>query len=473
MESYYREYGGRGKDALMQRNLRMCTEEGLFATPWSIIAVPGNVFIAALLVGVLGLSESFYGWLVSLPAWANALQMLLMPMLSRRISARNLTVGFSLLNVLAWAILVATLHKLPVDNPQLLGLSLLGFFLVSSLSMSLAAVGWMSWIQEWIPERIRGKYFGRRNRLMGTVSVSFILFATYAFDQWGETIHAFQILLGICVFLRLLSVYLVTHIYTPWSKPETMLHVGVFERFREVWQHKGFRHYLQFAILLAFGMSMTGAFAPVYMAEYLGFPVGKQTVLLLLASLSSALGMPLWGLLCDRHGSRSVIFTTGVLWMLQNYLWAVLTPQWSVALYGMWLWGGFMSGGVILGGFNIVLKLTPTGLKSSAISLHLACTSLAAAVAPILIGYYLSDPFGWFGDGVVRYRILFLVQPTLVILSLLMLLRVDEPKSADLSSFSGAFRAMRTIMVQSGSLLFANVTLFSRRDKKPAEDGLG
>jgi MFS family permease len=462
MKGIYRQFEGRGRDSLLHRNLRMCTEEGIFATPFVIITVPGNVFIAALLTSVLGIGESLYGWIVSLPAFANALQVFLIPVLARYFSARFLTIGFSVINLAFWILLVLFLDNLPVDDPEATGRLLFAYFALISLTQSMAGVSWMSWVQEWIPERLRGKYFGSRNRIMGLVTVAFILVIGEVFSRYGESMLAFQIILGVTAGIRLLSIYLLTHIYTPWSNPEKMIHEGWFRRFSELAGNGPFRTYLAFAAVLAFSFSLTGPFAPVFMNEHLLFTVSRQTHLLILASMASALTMPVWGRLCDRYGCRPVIIGTGVLWMLQNYLWVFLTPSLTWLLYPMWIWGGGLSAGVILGGFNLVLKLTPVRLKSTGISLHLAVTSLAAAFAPILAGWLISTDSLPLAGGALRYRILFAVQPTLVIASFLLLARVAEPKAAELSSFGGAFRTMRQVLVQSGFLLVGNLTFFRR-----------
>jgi MFS family permease len=463
MKGLYKQFEGRGRDSLLHRNLRMCTEEGVFATPFIIITVPGNVFIAALLTSVLGIGESLYGWIVSLPAWANALQVFLVPLLARRFSARFLTIGFSLVNLAFWILLLLFLHRVPVDDPEATGQLMLAYFALISLTQSLAGVSWLSWIQEWIPERLRGKYFGSRNRVIGLVTVAFILLVGELFSRYGESMLAFQIILGVTALFRLLSIYLLTHIYTPWSNPEKMIHEGGGSgRFRELLRNGPFRVYLMFAAVLAFCFSLTGPFAPVYMTEYLAFSVSRQTHLLILASMASALTMPIWGRLCDRFGCRPVIIVTGILWMLQNYLWVILTPATTWLLYPMWIWGGGLSAGVILGGFNLVLKLTPPHLKSTGVSLHLGVTSLAAAFAPIITGWLITSQSLPIAAGATRYRVLFAIQPTLVIASFLLLARVAEPKAAALNSFSGAFRTMRQVLVQSGFLLVGNLTFFRR-----------
>lgn len=462
MKGLYTQFEGRGRDSLLHRNLRVCTEEGIFATPFVVLTVPGNVFIAALLTSVLGIHESVYGWIVSLPAWANALQLFMVPLLAGRFSARSLTIGCSLLNLSIWVGLVTLLDRLPLDDPEAAGRLMLATFAIISLSQSMAAVSWMSWIQEWVPPRLRGKYFGSRNRILGLVTVVFILLTGEVFSRFGESMLAFKIILGVTSGFRLLSIYLMTHTYTPWSRPERMIHEGWSKRFSELMGNQPFRQYLLFAAILAFCFSLTGPFAPVFMSEYLAFSVSRQTHLLVIASLASAITMPIWGRLCDRYGCRPVIILTGLGWMLQGYLWVILQPSLTWLLYPMWIIGGGLSGGVILGGFNLVLKLTPTALKSTGISVHLAVTSLAAAFAPIIAGWVISTESLPLPPGDFRYRILFAVQPTLVIASFLILARVREPKATELSSFSGAFRTMRQILVQNGFLLVGNLTFVRR-----------
>ncbi len=460
MKGIYRQFEGRGQDSLLHRNLRMCTEEGMFATPFIILTVPGNLFIAALLTSVLGIDASTYGWIVSLPAWANASQILLVPLLARRFSARFLAIAFSLVNLVIWLALLASLKHLPLDDPNQAGRIMLLYFAGISLSQSMAGVSWISWVQEWIPERLRGKYFGSRNRIIGLVTVVFILLTSEIFDHFGESMLAFQIILGVTSLFRLLSIYLLTHIYTPWSQPEKMVHENGQSRFAELLRPGPFRVYLAFASVLAFCLALTGPFAPVFMTSHLGFSVSHQTYLLIIANIASAFTMPLWGKLSDRYGCRPVIIISAIGWMLVNYLWVILTPELTWLLYPMWLSGGAFSGGVILGGFNLVLKLTPAKLRQSGISLHLAVTSLAAAFAPILAGWMVSSEGLLPGSGSLRYRILFALQPTIVILSLLLLARVDEPKAAQISSFSGAFRTMRQLLVSNGLMLVGNITFF-------------
>lgn len=442
----------------------------MFATPYVIISIPGNMFIAALLTSVLGVSESLYGWIVSLPAWANALQVLLLPVLSNRFSARAMSIWFSVLNLVVWMSLVVLLRRMPVDDPNLIGQLMLIYFAAISISQSLAAVSWMTWVQEWIPERLRGKYFGNRNRMMGLMTVLFILAAGKVFDHFGESLLAFEIILGVTGLVRMLSIYLMSHIYTPWSHPEPKERAPGWRFGELVAPGSAYRSYLWFGSILAFCLSLTGPFYPVFMSHHLHFSVYSQTHLLILANLTTAMAMPFWGRLCDRYGCRPVITVCAIAWMLQNYLWVILNPSFTWLLYAMWAWGGAVSSGVILGTFNLVLKLTPRHLKSTGVSLHLAATSVAAATAPVIAGWVITTDILPIADEITRYRLLFLIQPSLVILALLLLARVSEPKAAEISSMTGGFRTMRQILLQNGIVLLGNFTLLRRfRRSRPGK----
>lgn len=165
------------KESPIRRSFRLCTQEGLLATPYVFISLPGNLIMAGLLVGVLGLSKSQYGLIVALPAIFNGLQLLITPILARTFSARNLTLGFSWTNLAFWLALTFALPYLPSDGPedtQRLALALTVLFLFISASQSMTGVCWTAWVQEWIPARLRGQYFGRRNALLGMGTVVFV-----------------------------------------------------------------------------------------------------------------------------------------------------------------------------------------------------------------------------------------------------------------------------------------------------------
>ena len=147
------------RQSILRTNLRLCTSEGLAAMPLVFLCQPGNFIVAMLLSQVFALSDTLFGLIVSLPFWANVLQLVAIPLLSQRWSQKRITLTFAWLNLACWFILAAALPYIPVGNPDASGRVLFWIFFAASLTFSIVAVSWTSWVQEWVPDRLRGKFF--------------------------------------------------------------------------------------------------------------------------------------------------------------------------------------------------------------------------------------------------------------------------------------------------------------------------
>jgi MFS family permease len=261
----------------------------------------------------------------------------------------------------------------------------------------------------------------------------------------------------------LVSLYLQTFIYTPWSAPDRQIHEGWWRHYSGLARERPYFVFLLFTAVLTFLLNVTGPFVPVFMHYHLGLDVVAQTKFVLLGNLASALAIGYWGRLCDRYGCKPVIATTAMLWMASSCLWAVVTPALSWILYPMWLWGGMTSGGVVLGIFNLLLKLVPAKARTAAISVHLMATSVAAALAPVLVGTLLGAAARGSAEQLHLYRLLFVLQPCALLLSLLILAQVAEPQAQGLSSVIGALRTLRQTLLHNGYMVLANVVLMRGR----------
>jgi len=205
------------------------------------------------------------------------------------------------------------------------------------------------------------------------------------------------------------------------------------------------------------------------MMEQLGCSASKVSFLMALTSVGGVLSYQAWGALASRFGNKPVMLFTMILWQLSNFGWSFLTPQNAWLLYGMYAFGGIMNAGFTLTLFNIQLKLIPPAAKTLAISLNLAVTALATAVAPILGGRVLQAMLDGAGAGAISplaaYHALTLVQPVLALLGCLLLVRVREVNAQPLASVVGAMRNIRTLSGMLGLGFFVN-HIFYRQPKK-------
>ena len=449
--------------SLLRRNLRLCTLDGLTSMPIVYLLQPGNLVAAALLTGFYDLSPAIYGLIVSLPFWCNFLQIGAAPAVSKLLRPRAVAVASATAGAIVWTAVGASLWWLPPSASELSGHWFIAFFAALGMTGAFATVGWTSWVQEWIPDRLRGKYFGVRNQLLQFATVAFLLSVGWLFQQLHRSALAFQIVIFGSVALRVASVVLQQRTVTPILRSQTESTLSWGEQFKLL--PRSFFWFVAFGAVWGFAANCIGPFYTVFMYRQLNMSVNAVSWLAILSGVGGGLTYPVWGKLADRFGNKPVMIFSLIAWQLQNFLWCILTRNSSWILYGMWLFGGLMSAGFILGLFNILLRLIPPEAKTLSISFNLAITSLVTAVAPMFGGWLLERLLDSGADPLRTYHQLFLIQPVVALLACSIMWRVHEPQASPLSSVVGAMRNVRTLAAVFGLTFLINF-VFVKNPKK-------
>ncbi|HYD84398.1 MAG TPA: MFS transporter, partial [Opitutus sp.] len=321
----------------------------------------------------------------------------------------------------------------------------IAWFLISSCFAAVAGVSWNAWIQEWVPARLRGKFFGRRNRFLQLSTLVFMLLAGWVLARWEYAIPSFQAVVAIAVVMRVFS------LRWQWKSPTRTLRRSIVptlpigDQLKVVLNARSLLVFIAFGAVWSFAANCFGPFYHVFMFEQLDFTALDVGVFLTLSQLGGALSLPAWGGLLDRYGNKSVMTFSLILWQTQYLLWCFITPENRNWLYAMWFWAGMTSAGFVLGQFTILLRLIPVYAKNLAIGINLAATSLVAASAPIIGGWILSRALSGSADDLVVYHWCFLLQPILALVGCTLLLRVHEPQASPLTMVFGAMRNIRTL----------------------------
>ncbi len=435
--------------------------------PIVYLTLPGNFIIAMLLTQVFQLSDPTFGLIVSLPAWCNVAQLIIIPFLGKLWSQKTITLIFSWLHLLVWSALGSILPFIPEDNIETAGKIFFILFLFSSLLQAMVGVSWTSWIQEWIPGRIRGKFFGKRNRILQVATILFILGTTFclSFFEKNNPILGFQIIIYASVLLRALSIFYQQRILSTSAQSEIEVAHNLKAQTRFILQSKPLKLFFVFGALFGFSTNFLGPFFNVFLYEVMELGVKDLAIYTIVASIAGAVSLPAWGRLLDSYGNRPVILVILFIWMFFGYSWCFVTPERTWILHFAFASGGLFSAGFILGTFNLLLKLIPREAKTTAISLNVAITSATAAIAPIIGGLLLEQISRYGVDKLHTFQAMGFVHHTLILLSGLILFKITELKSSSLNQVIGAMRSFRQIGALTGLTFFANYT-FTRRKKR-------
>ena len=452
---------------ILRLGMRASVMEGVLATPIVTMSLPVNIFMTALVAKGFPLSKPDIGAASSVPFACNFLQVFITPLVTRWARARPTAIIAGALHTVCWAWLGWMLPSLSPDDPVATGRFLLIWVFVSSLFNAVLAVVWNGWMHDLVPGRLRGRYFGQRNRFIQGATLVFVLGAGCGLSWGGYSARTFQVIIALACACRVASLFYFARM--PDLRPRTQekqaatlplaAQVAVLRRSHSLLL------FIVFGAVWSFASNCFGPFYHVFMFEQLDFSGVQVGILATLTALGGIVSLPVWGGLLDRYGNKACMAVALGLWQAQNFLWCIITPANSSILYGMWFWGGALSAGFILGQFTILLKLIPAEARSLAIGLNLAVTSVVAALSPIIGGEVLARLLAQGYAPLDVYHLVFLVQPMLSLLGCILLLRIEEPASSPLSSVVGAMRNIRTLSGVLGLSFFVNYLFVSPAER--------
>jgi MFS family permease len=435
----------------LQRSFTLCTWDGVLAMPIVTMGLPVNLFLTALITKAWDLPKPAIGLLTAMPFLANFLQIFVAPFISRWRPPQTITVLGATGQALCWLALALLLGAIPRDAPELAARVFIGWFFVTSAFGAIAGVTWNAWVEDWIPARVRGKYFGRRNGLLQISTLLFLVSSGWVLAQWSYSIAAFQAVIAGALFLRIFSIWWQRISPTRSHRPRPAAPLPISGQIAVLRRARSLLWFIAFGAVWSFAANLFGPFYQVFLFEQLNLSAFDVGILSTVSALGGALALPAWGRMLDRYGNRPVMAVSLLIWQVVNLLWCFLTPTSSTMMYLIWALGGMTSmgaiasSGFVLGQFTILLRLIPVEAKGLALGLNLAITSLAAAVAPVIGGGILSWALQRWPNALAVYHVCFAVQPVLATAGCILLLKVHEPQSSSLTMVFGAMRNIRTL----------------------------
>jgi MFS family permease len=452
------------------------------AVPTVFLVTPGNIVITVLLTQYFHLNTTQFGVIASLLAACSGLQLGLVPWLNHRYTPKQLSVFGAWVQWGAFLLLAVLMYWLPPGESPVVFPVLFGIFLLLAATQALVAITWTSWVQEFTPERIRGRYFGRRNAILQIVTVVFLV----ALGLWlersgrgGSTAlrDGLMALIGVSMLIRMGSIWMQQHTHSPVDSHVAPAKVKMpplpwLDQLQEILRRRNLLVYFGFGAAFGFTSNLMGPFFNVFMLDVLHMTARQVTTLIVLSSVTGAFAMAGWGRLIDRYGNRPVMVFCLTAWMFNGYLWTITSPERLWTLYLAWTVAGVFAAGFIQGVFGLLLKIIPAESKTVAISINAAITAVPAAIAPIIAGILLDAcvNHGW--NKLAVYQWAAAIHHTLILLTVLILLRVAEPKSQPVGELVGAMRSYRQIASILGLSFFTNYIFFRKGKTLLTKTGL-
>ncbi len=223
------------------------------------------------------------------------------------------------------------------------------FYAIHVIFGALSIPAWFSWMGDLVPEKIRGRYFSKRNRITGFAMIIAMLLGGFLLDFFktkGLVLIGFSILFLVAIFSRLYCTWLFRRHYDPGIKLKKGYYFS-FQQFISQGLNNNFGRFTLFMGFFYFAIFIASPFIAVYMLKELEFSYVWFTIITLAPGVVSLVFLPFWGKISDRYGNRMVIFISSLFIPLVPILWIFSTSKIYLLLVPS------VVGGIFWGAFNL------------------------------------------------------------------------------------------------------------------------
>lgn len=437
--------------------LELTNAEKIRLLPWHIALNATNTIFAqftffgsafVLFTSALGASNTQIGFLLSLLPFFGVVAVVIAPRVARFGYKRTYLMFFGIRKVITAGLLLVP-WVLAEFGPEaaltLVSLIVMGF----ALCRAIAETGIYPWMQEFIPNSIRGKHSAVNDMVSRVTGMLALAVGGYILGL-SEGLDRFMLLFGVAVLFGFAAVWSATHI--PGGAP-TRASAPSYGDLLAVLRDRNFGLYMLGLSLATFGAAPL-AFLPLFLQNQVGLNDSMVVWLQIGTILGGFSATYLLGWAADRYGSKPVMLSGLYLRLLLPVGW-LLMPRNSelslaIALGIAIVWGVAEIAWLIGSTRLLFVKVVPSDKKTQYMAMFYALIGIVGGVSQIISGQLL-DVFSGLSGRLLFLELdpftpLFIGVLVLTALSALLYRSVQADSTFSLGEFAGMFTHGNPVM---------------------------
>lgn len=401
-----------------EKTMKLSVKEGSFT---SVMTGFGNSYVTPYALA-LNANNAQVGFLSSFAGLISPISQILGSKLMEKFSRKKIITISVAVQALMWLpILLLSLLFFKNIFTAYLPVILIVFYTLFAVFGSLATPAWFSLLGDIVPGKIRGKYFGKRNRiaetfvLLSTITAAFIL---DFFKTKGLVLIGFSVLFFFACLFRLFSAYLFKKHYEPKLKLKKGYYFS-FLAFIKKAPSNNFGKFVIYVSLVNLATNIAAPFFAVYMLKDLNFSYITFMLVNISSSIFSLLFMPIWGKLSDKCGNRELLRLGSVLIPFLPIFWLFSKSPYYLAFVPQMI-GGIGWAAFNLASSNFIYDSVSVSRRGLCISYFNIMNGIAVFIGASLGGlfaYYLTITFMnkllfiFLISGLIRFFIVLIMLP--------------------------------------------------------------
>jgi nitrate/nitrite transporter NarK len=430
------------------------TVDKLRALPWSIasnatlavylqLTFFGSVFV--LFLNSLGLDTAQIGFLLSLLPFTGILALVLAPAIARA-GFKRVWLTFFTLRTFITAFLLFTPLVVTTFGSAAAMIYITAVMAVYALVRTVGVTAGFPWIQEYVPNSVRGKYTASNNffsTIAGFIAVttaSLVLARTVG-------LTGYMILIAVGVVFGFISVALAIPIPGGAPVKPDKTQPPPERNIKDALRDSHMLRYLAGVGLFTVATVPLGAFLPLYMQDQVGLPASQVVLLQTGVMVGSLVSSYFWGWASDRYGGRPVTLyglafraTLPIFWMMLPGMGSATLPA-ALAIAAV---QGFADVGWQVGATRLLyVSIVPPAKRNDYMAVYWAWLGLASGFSQLAGGRLLTTTQGLSGTlaGIPLdpYTPLFLLGIVLPIAAIFVLRHIRDDTTIGMGGFAGIF----------------------------------
>ena len=427
------------------------TVDKLRGLPWSIAGDTANTVFAQwiffgsvfiLFLDKLGLNKTQIGSLLSFIPFAGLVALFIAPAAARFGTKRTFVTFFGIRKVITVGLLL-TPWVTSVYGPTVAMIFVAVITAGFALTKAVADTAAYPWVQEYIPDSVRGKYYATSNLFTTLAAFGAVTIAGVIIERIAG-LTGFMLLIAAGVLVGFFSVYAYSRV--PGGAPRQAARASL-RKTLAVARDPNFLRYIAGVSLIVVGFVPLLSFLPLFMREQVGLS-DSQVVLLTTGNLAGGLlAGYLWGWTSDRYGSKPVMMSGLLIRLLLPVLWFLMPRHLEWSLYfalGIAVLQGIADVGWAIGSARLLfVSVVPAAQSMEYMALYYAWVGMISGLSQLLGGWVLDRTAGiqgqFWGFTLDPYTVLMALALGLTVCSLLILRHVRGDSPVSTGQFAGLF----------------------------------
>lgn len=338
----------------VKKNLKLSTIEGCF---WAVMYGGGETFLSACAV-FLQFSPFQISFLSSFPPFIGSCFQLFSSIIKNKFKdIKQFVVTMSYLQAILWIVLVILLFYKPTYKYILIWSCI--YWTIGTIIQP----AWTAWMGYFVPRRIRARYFGKRNRIIGFISFLATLIAGYILDIFSENlIFGFAIIFIAAFIGRALSAFYLNKKFN-FEEKETQNIIEYISSFKNLIKNKNKSfYYIVFNSYISFSIMFFGPLFSIYMLRTMELGVLVYTINMTLWQISNFSCSSYFGKLCEKIGDYKVLKISTYMIVFLPILWILLyyldNQTQILATFLVSILAGVCFSAFTLSSFNLLYKIS-------------------------------------------------------------------------------------------------------------------